>query len=398
LLFTTSVFAQNQRLTENQKLERTLNKIVEKHNPKFGEKSVTLILDSTIHSVFNEFDSIWTTFQKAQYSYTSVGLIQESIVGDLFGGLWDPFKKSNYFYSPNNVLTEIVNSRWDFYDGWMNDYKVIYTQNSLGQNTEIINLKWNEYLLIWENDYKEQFSYNSYGNWDTVFRFSWNKTTNNWALGMRTCVNFNSNQTISDAIMQMWLDADWMNVYRFEWAYDANDYLISETSFINNNPPFPNLPYFRSLYTNNASGHVLIKEDQVWEEDTWLSGYKVENTLDSNNYIQLEFSYWFETSSMDWEIDEKIEYFYTNVTSVNDFAYNSSVIAYPNPVSDILIINSNDEISNLRIFNINGQLVKSFNPASKETTIDVSSFANGVYFVHVLSHKKNTVQRVIIQH
>jgi len=394
-----SVFAQTQKLSQEERLEKFKSKIVEKQNPIYGEKSLVLRLDSTLNSHYNDWDSTWFTFQKTQYSYTSIGLIQEEISGDLYNGVWTPYWKTNYTYTANNVLTDIVSHWWDYNSmGWMNDYKEVYTHNSLGQNTEIVHQFWNDSLTVWENNSKEKYTYNSFGNWDSVYMFSWDEFANNWVLDMRAKVNYNSNQTMSNAIVEFWSGIIWVPVFKIEWAYDANNYLISETALEFNIQTLSYVPSYRSLYTNNASGHVLIEEEQYYDVNAWLPSHKIEYTLDANNYIQMEINYWFDSYSMVWGINEKIDYFYTNVTSVNDLISNLTVRTYPNPVSDFLIVKSEHDMANVRIFSINGQVVASFNPASKEATIDVSNFANGVYFVHVLSKDGNSVQKIIVQH
>lgn len=394
-----SVFAQTKKLSQEERFEKIKDKITERQNPTFGEKSVVLRLDSTLHSYYDDWDSIWFTNQKTEYSYTSIGLIQEEISGDLYNNVWTPYWKKTYSYTPNNVLTDIVSFWWDYNtNGWMNNYKQVYTHNALGQNTEIVHHYWNDSLSVWDNDYKEKYTYNSFGNWDSVYMYSWDHSANNWLLEMRAKVNYNSNQTMSNAIVQYWTGVIWMSVFKIEWAYDANSFLISETESEFDIQTLSFIPSYRSLYTNNSSGHVLIEEGQYYDINAWVSNYKNEYTLDANNYIQIEISYWYDPSIMSWSVNGKIEYFYTNVTSVNDLVAKTTVKTYPNPASDVLIINSDDEISNLRIFNINGQLVMSINPASKEATVDVSNFANGIYFVHVLSNKGNSVQKIIVQH
>jgi hypothetical protein len=73
----------------------------------------------------------------------------------------------------------------------------------------------------------------------------------------------------------------------------------------------------------------------------------------------------------------------TLATTSNQFANQISI--YPNPVSDILTIEnkSQEEITNVSIYSIKGDLVKQ----SKSNSILVSELQNGVYFVKIQMNK-----------
>lgn len=58
---------------------------------------------------------------------------------------------------------------------------------------------------------------------------------------------------------------------------------------------------------------------------------------------------------------------------------------YPNPVADNFFIESEVHIQTLRIYNIEGKLMKELAAVSLEEGIDISSFSNGVYFLEMES-------------
>ncbi len=70
----------------------------------------------------------------------------------------------------------------------------------------------------------------------------------------------------------------------------------------------------------------------------------------------------------------------TNI-NINDKVMNSISI-YPNPANNVLTV-ANAESSNIRIFNMLGEEVANINNESSNQTIDISSLANGTYFVKV---------------
>ncbi|GHC45663.1 choice-of-anchor B family protein [Ulvibacter litoralis] len=71
--------------------------------------------------------------------------------------------------------------------------------------------------------------------------------------------------------------------------------------------------------------------------------------------------------------------------SVNSIALENSLAIFPNPASDVLTIESKDHtITDIAIFDLLGkQLYSESNINSEYTTIDVSSYAKGMYFVTV---------------
>ena len=67
--------------------------------------------------------------------------------------------------------------------------------------------------------------------------------------------------------------------------------------------------------------------------------------------------------------------------------------AYPNPVTDILNLRANEEISSVSISNILGQTIYSANVGSMNSTVDMSSYSSGTYFVTVqIGNTEGTVK------
>jgi hypothetical protein len=74
--------------------------------------------------------------------------------------------------------------------------------------------------------------------------------------------------------------------------------------------------------------------------------------------------------------------------------YEGNIYVYPNPA----IINLNIEtpqISIIEILNLQGQIIKTINTVEKETSIDISSFAKGMYFVKVKTERGIAVKKFI---
>ena len=93
----------------------------------------------------------------------------------------------------------------------------------------------------------------------------------------------------------------------------------------------------------------------------------------------------------------------SNWTAINDIAGNLSVnsvqvepyvVLSPNPVSDLLTLKiSLGEIHNVKLYSLNGKLVKTYTFNQSNVEVDLSAFENGLYLLQIqtntnLLHKK----------
>jgi len=73
---------------------------------------------------------------------------------------------------------------------------------------------------------------------------------------------------------------------------------------------------------------------------------------------------------------------------------NALIKLFPNPASDILLIQSDKQIKEIRIFNMLGQEVFAGNPESIHLKVSVSHFTNGMYFVRILTQNGLSTYKV----
>lgn len=69
---------------------------------------------------------------------------------------------------------------------------------------------------------------------------------------------------------------------------------------------------------------------------------------------------------------------------------------YPNPANDHITVETNLR-SEIEIFNIQGQLIKRMNTNGIKTSIDISNFSGGMYFVKLKTEKKVEVKKFLKQ-
>ncbi len=78
---------------------------------------------------------------------------------------------------------------------------------------------------------------------------------------------------------------------------------------------------------------------------------------------------------------------------INENGEKEFVVVYPNPATDMLNINSNGEVTNVRLINTVGQVV--FDQVTNQ--INVSELESGVYFIQIDTKNGSTTQKILIQ-
>ena len=73
------------------------------------------------------------------------------------------------------------------------------------------------------------------------------------------------------------------------------------------------------------------------------------------------------------------------------------VAIYPNPATNILNINSNSNVSNVKVLNYLGQTIDNINVAGMEVTINTSNYDAGIYFIQIETEKGISTQKIVIE-
>lgn len=87
--------------------------------------------------------------------------------------------------------------------------------------------------------------------------------------------------------------------------------------------------------------------------------------------------------------------FITDPVGVNDYEMGHTVV-YPNPTSGMFTIqNSQSKIQRVEMYDVFGKLMNSMEVNDSSATVDISSFAAGVYFTRIITGKGTTTIRVV---
>lgn len=84
--------------------------------------------------------------------------------------------------------------------------------------------------------------------------------------------------------------------------------------------------------------------------------------------------------------------FNNNPISVAEVNYSATITIYPNPTQGILKVKSTQKVKQVTIKNMLGETISS----SQLTNLDISNYANGIYFVEVLTETELLKQKVLL--
>jgi hypothetical protein len=83
------------------------------------------------------------------------------------------------------------------------------------------------------------------------------------------------------------------------------------------------------------------------------------------------------------------------VLSNSVITIDKSVGIYPNPAKDIVNIKANSLIKSIEIYDVQGRIIQSKLTNEENSTIDVSSFTNGIYFLKIKTEMGEKVEKMV---
>ena len=138
---------------------------------------------------------------------------------------------------------------------------------------------------------------------------------------------------------------------------------------------------FQSIYLDTGGhGNILLK-------------MKSNNAL-SNNYVMNSADIFFDYN---FPIETNDEQTVFADLSKNDFNKDLSLQVYPNPTADIITIKSESTITAIQVYDAQGRLLITKMTNDNLQTIDLSSYATGIYYLSVSTTSGKQTQKVIKQ-
>ena len=172
-------------------------------------------------------------------------------------------------------------------------------------------------------------------------------------------------------------------------TYDDNAYFIQVNCTLPNSPENCSTGQPLTWNRNNAALKVYqIKGDA-----------NAANTFDLNDWTTCSGGTW-----QNWYVINGAISYSLNTsapsclpTAIDEIKQNTDVLIYPNPVSSILNISSNEIPKKIMVYNSTGLLVVEETTVQK---IDFSDYSNGMYFViiELEGNSETRIQKIIVKH
>lgn len=141
---------------------------------------------------------------------------------------------------------------------------------------------------------------------------------------------------------------------------------------------------FVAAYSGSCNNLVEIScNDDYENEDDW-SDYSLFPYFEITNLVAGQEVYLFVTGYLSDVGRSELAVWNSAVLSTPDYSVTNQLTLYPNPVSDVLTIQSDLDVTNFEIYNVLGQQVISGKDA---TQINVSNLKQGTYLIKVTTSK-----------
>jgi len=313
----------------------------------------------------------WMDMEIYLYKYDTQNNMVEEIIREYYWhGYWRNALLTTYAYDLQNKLIEKQSLVWDKGE-WLEKTRIIYTyntQNNLSQ--ERFNV-WKKNQ--WENDMIATYSYDSQNRMAETLLRVYNDF---WKDSIKLIFTYDvQKNTITHDYY--WMYDQWEGCTTIVFSYDAQGNLISE---LLRDQSGSGQKYTYSYDKNNNATTGFFE----YAKRYFLDGEYPELTVYYNNMqsklATSECARFTATYIKPSELGVKESDLLTN-----------SVKLYPNPVSHILHIETNNltEFPEVKIYSIQGVLLMNV----KENQIDISSLPSGIYIANINGMNRKIVKQ-----
>ncbi len=378
---------------------------------------------------------------KEYYYYNSNGWCNERIIKDSLNGNWKNSARYLYTYDANGNYTDIVGQSWAN-NNWRNGSRELKTYNTNEDILTHNSYYWDTVASSWVvSSFQHEYFYNSNNklikhlqayfsngvptdssrttstydaNWNEItnLREGWTSTNPNWVTIQKWLNVYDGNNNLDSTYNLIWnstnliFDTSYLTLYTCDAQDNITEYLnkqkvgsswqnMSKQSYYfdaNNNQTAYEY-YYWDMMSNSwlltsqtqNSYNSLNLTTSIYNMDfnstlgMLVNSYKSTYYYDTNDNLEFYIAENWDLNTASWVLSYKAHYFYQCGNLGLDDTKNTLVKCYPNPVSELLKIQLNNE-SRIEIYSLSmtkmAESTSSFSHA-----IDVSSFAPGMYFI-----------------
>jgi hypothetical protein len=336
---------------------------------------------------------------------------------------WSYVNKIDFTYVGNNLITEMVFGY--LVTQWYIAYKIEYAYDGSQNMISETNIQWWPQQNLWMNSNKYEYTYDSSNNMIQELYFLWDYGSSDWYHATtKSDYGYDGSNNLISEIWSDWDGNDWVNNEKFEYTYSAGGNLISD---IGSDWTLPNGPWvyvYKDTYSYDANENRTLGNYYEWlsGSNDWSIYYKDEFIFDlaygindivapilSLDFIGMSYDdtvvvfnnmvigyRGFEYENPIWVDTDKVIFYYSNYSNplnINDAKVSESIKLYPNPVHEVLTINSEIPLNRVEIYSLLGKKVTEVK--SHFDAIQVNNLSNGIYILKIDSDKGSATRKLI---
>lgn len=282
---------------------------------------------------------------------------------------WALSMKINYQYDENGFLVyrDRFNQDHDL-KVWVADWKNNYVNNADGNITLKTSMLWDTTSSDWINNYQNHIDYNDQKQQSYIDLYNWDTRLQEWVGSTKEIETYDNSGNYLMHTKQNYdtINNQWMDEFSDEYRYDLS-IEFSAIAYPPNSWPFghlSNLYYFKQ-YSNAMLQKVYseLKNDQIEITEIYTFYYSKNALLASNKINQ------------------------------------SNIRIFPNPATEALTIEFNENIESLVIYNMLGETVfmESNLENSNTVKVNVANFNKGLYLIQTQYKGQINIAKVFVE-
>jgi hypothetical protein len=357
------------------------NENVVSNSSKIIQNSGTFYLpDYTI--VYQNQNNIWGNYNKINYIYDSGYTLSEDNKSIWQNNDWAYYERNMYLNGPNSKLSEQVYQRM-LDNKWLNARRWLFDYNSNDKLSLQTEQRWD---TSWVNVFKDTLNYDNIGYNYLWFRQKWN--FDKWVdMAIDSAIFNEKNQQIEDYLLN-WLGIQWVNEEKNTYEYDASGNILFYTNYVWM-PDSTWLMNVRYIYSYDVNGNQIEFIRESRQNDTMIADIKFLDKYDGiGNRIERLRQSW---DGEKWLDALKYEYFYKQITSIQENKDIFNIKISPNPISDDSKIEfelANPSYIGIKIYNELGkeiyQIANAEYPAGRiSVNLNGYDLQSGMYFLRI---------------
>jgi hypothetical protein len=375
---------------------------------------------------WDQEQSVWINYRHITITYDEYGY------DDLYTFLrwnenldrWDSIYKENSDFDENRNLLQYVEWQGNDLNEWEYYYKEVNTYNDDNSLNDSYIAFWNTDIEEWENYHREEFYYHESGLTNYRLYYLW--MNGEWTLSLKTDYyygetelldslttfqremeewilfsqrNFSYDENENPVLVKdvRWIDEMWENYQQYESEYDQSNYRTSYISSIWDGISSTWIYQYKLEDLYDESGNRLMASSYNWSlnEMQWIGIDMSENYFDEDNNLLMAAFFDWDDNLSDWVIKEKAFYYRSIISQIPEHA-SDSIHIYPNPVENVLTIETNNEYHfNCTILSLTGQKLAQMKVSHSKNQINMAKYPAGIYFLQLKDGNKIISKKII---